>query len=166
VNTLLFVTRLNDRFDSTTGMNATQPNAVVFTPVFGPYDGHEITGIDSNLGLQDNYTGEVNVYSGELQQILEGTSHTTILGARLQYGHFNNSNFEVNADNYVSFFPPYGTPDAEQFYTTLFRRITVYGYHDWEIVDSLHLTSIRKTLEMFQSRVRNRLSIKFPPRPV
>ncbi len=140
VNTLLFVTRLNDRFDSTTGMNATQPNAVVFTPVFGPYDGHEITGIDSNLGLQDNYTGEVNVYSGELQQILEGTSHTTILGARLQYGHFNNSNFEVNADNYVSFFPPYGTPDAEQFYTTLFRRITVYGYHDWEIVDSLHLT--------------------------
>jgi tetratricopeptide (TPR) repeat protein len=132
VNTLLYVTRLNDRVTLT---NSALPSALVDTPFGGG-----ITSIDSNLALRQNYTGEVNIYSGELQQIVESGSHTTILGARLQYGHFNTGNLENYADSYVGDFPqPYGTNDALQYYTSLFRRITVYGYHDWEILDSLRL---------------------------
>jgi tetratricopeptide (TPR) repeat protein len=132
VNTLLYVTRLNDRFSLT---NADLLSALVYTPY-----GTSITGIDSNLALQQNYTELINIYSGELQQIFEIGSHTTILGARFQYGHFNTGNLENYADNYAGAFPqPDGTPDALQFYSTLFRRISVYGYHEWEILDSLRL---------------------------
>jgi len=131
VNTLFYVTRLNDEVTVT---NADAPATLVFTPA-----SLGITGVDS-YAIRENYTDQLNIYSGELQQIFEGASHTTILGTRLQYGHFNTGNFE----NYVqtgSYFPqPYGSPDADQFYTTLFRRLTLYGYHDWEILDSLHLT--------------------------
>jgi Tfp pilus assembly protein PilF len=134
VNTLLYVTRLNDRFELTTGTNAAIPSALVFTPFSG-----RVTAVQSDLNVQQDYSAEVNIYSGELQQIVESASHTTIVGARLQYGHFNNGNLESNADNHGSAFPLPGTPDADQYFTTLFRRITVYGYHDWEILDSLRL---------------------------
>jgi Flp pilus assembly protein TadD len=130
VNTLFYVTRLNDEFTET---NTDAPATLVFTP-----GSLGITGVES-YSIRENYTDQLNIYSGELQQIFEGASHTTILGTRLQYGHFNTGNLE----NYVqtgSYFPqPYGAPDADQFYTTLFRRLTLYGYHDWEILDSLHL---------------------------
>lgn len=132
VNTLLYLTRLNDRYTST---NSAQAVALIFTPDHGP-----ITSVDSDLTMSENYTGELNIYSGELQQIFEGASHTTILGGRWQYGHFNNGNLQIYPDNYNGVFPSYDSPDAQQFYTTLFRRITVYGYHDWEILDSLRLT--------------------------
>ncbi len=131
VNTLFYVTRINDEFTET---NTDAPAAVVVTP-----PGRGITAVDSELAIRENYTDQLNIYSGELQQIFEGAWHTTILGTRLQYGHFNTGNLENYPNNYGAYFPTYGSPDADQFYTTLFRRLTLYGYHDWEILDSLHL---------------------------
>jgi tetratricopeptide (TPR) repeat protein len=132
VNTLFYVTRLNDRIDAT---NALFPFILEFTPNHGP-----ITAVDSGFTMQENYTGELNIYSGELQQIFQGATHTTILGTRLQYGHFNTGNLQNFPKSVPGLFPqPDGTADAEEFDPTLFRRLTVYGYHYWDILDSVRL---------------------------
>ena len=130
VNTLFYATRLNDRISLT---NATWPDFTVFIPPIG-----HITGVDTGVTMQQDYTGLLDIYSGELQQIFEGTSHTTILGSRLQYGHFHNGNLENSP---IGFGEIYSSTDtyADQSYNTLFKRLTFYGYHDWEILDSLRL---------------------------
>jgi hypothetical protein len=132
VNTLFYVTRLNDRVETT---NSALPTYLEITPNNGP-----ISAVESTIQTGEHYTGELNIYSGELQQIFESASHTTILGSRLQYGHFNTGNLQNNVNNYIYFFPlPTSSTDAEQFDATLFRRLTLYAYHDWDILDSLRL---------------------------
>ncbi len=126
VNTLFYVTRLNDTYE----IDNQEANSLLTSVVRGNVSpGAELTSYQ-------NYSDILNIYSGELQQIVERGSHTTIVGARLQYGHFNTGNYQQH--------PVPATPFtsgiiADQFYTTLFRRVSFYGYHDWEILDSLHL---------------------------
>jgi len=79
---------------------------------------------------------KLDIYSGELQQIWEGPSHDTIVGARFQYGQFHTTVLQDNPDPVASAFldlPP------EQDITSLFKRISFYGYHQWQIFEPLQL---------------------------
>jgi len=132
VHTLLFATRLDD---SLTVTNPTGSTLVAFVP-FGPVTG--VQGINMQQHLQDNLT----LYSGELQQIWQTPEHNTILGARIQYGDSDASNVQDTPSALVPIFP--GTPGnptnaADQNLSSLFRRISVYGYHQWQVFDPLQL---------------------------
>ena len=81
------------------------------------------------------------IYSGELQQIWEGPAHTTILGSRLQYGDFDTTAVMHNlSPTGGGQFPDFGlNPLPQQDFTSVFQRISVYGYHQWQIFEPLQL---------------------------
>jgi len=81
----------------------------------------------------------LEIYSGELQQIWEGPSHNTIIGTRVQYGHFHTTVLQDNPYPFAAVFPDPPTPAAQQDITSLFKRISFYGYHQWQIFESLQL---------------------------
>lgn len=89
--------------------------------------------------MQEHFVNRLTVYSGELQQIWEQPAHTTIIGTRIQYGHFVTANQQDTPSTLVPIFPPPPTPDANQDITSLFRRISFYGYHQWRIFEPLQL---------------------------
>lgn len=126
VHTLFYGTRLNDTASFT---NGAAPTLLVFIPAIG------ITGIQA-LTMQENYVNRLNIYSGELQQIIERAEHTTVAGFRLQYGGFKTSNLQDSPS--ISPFL-FATPSAQQEDESLFKRISVYGYHQWQIFDPLEL---------------------------
>ena len=134
VHTLFFVTRLNDTYSST---NPAGPTLVEFTPGFPPAP-PMLTSV-WDLTMQEHFVNRLTVYSGELQQIWEQPAHTTIIGTRIQYGHFVTANQQDTPSTLVPIFPPPPTPDANQDITSLFRRISFYGYHQWRIFEPLQL---------------------------
>ncbi len=108
-----------------------------------------LLGIDSSSGvpvefaaiadqMHEHYYGREKVYSAELQQIWEQAVHTTIIGARIQYGDFDVTNEEDNSQGYAALYPDPG-PSWETNNSSLFRRYTVYGYHEWQILDPVQL---------------------------
>jgi cytochrome c-type biogenesis protein CcmH/NrfG/outer membrane receptor protein involved in Fe transport len=84
----------------------------------------------SPLPFPISYQRNFNAYSAELQQIWEGHGHTLIAGARYQTGWADTTS-DVN-DIYS------GTPMQQEFNTDL-QRISVYGYDQWQVFDSLLL---------------------------
>lgn len=86
--------------------------------------------------INENYESQLEIYSGELQQIYQVPQHTTVLGGRFQFGEFDTESFENNL-RIGSIFPL--TYKAVQNFTTDFQRTSLYGYHAWEIVDSLQI---------------------------
>ena len=86
--------------------------------------------------MNEHFTGKLEIYSGELQQIWEGPVHTTIIGARFQYGHFDTSVLQVNPVPVISAFQD---PPPEQDFNSLFKRVSFYGYHQWQIFEPLQL---------------------------
>ena len=139
-HTLVFVTRLQDTYSLT---NTAQPTLLANWP-----DINEVnpTGIDylqavQGLNMSTGYREELAVYSGELQQILEGAGHTTVLGGRFQYGEFHTDNVQDSpSEDGGVFTPPTIGSAAAQDVTPRFRRLSFYGYHQWQILDSLQLT--------------------------
>jgi len=128
VHTLLFVTRLDD---SLTVTNPTGSTLVAFVP-FGSVIG--VQGINMHEQLKNDLT----IYSAELQQIWQTPEHNTILGTRMQYG----DSAAFNVQNTSSAFAGSIFPDpnvAQQDVSSLFRRISVYGYHQWQVFDPLQL---------------------------
>jgi outer membrane receptor protein involved in Fe transport len=132
VHTLFFAARLND---TTSVTNSAQPTWFVDLP-------------DNNNGLPDavdamttmeKFHSNLEIYSGELQQIWEGPFHNTIVGARLQYGHFHTTVLQDNPYPFAADFPNPPTPAAQQDITSLFKRISFYGYHQWQIFEPLQL---------------------------
>ena len=53
----------------------------------------------------------------------------------LNTGHFKTSNLQ----NFPSIPIPFDDPAAQQEITTLFHRVSLYGYHQWEVTDSIEL---------------------------
>jgi Flp pilus assembly protein TadD len=130
VHTLFFATRLND---SLTVTNPFSPTSLTFIPSGVPT---VVYGLTMQECLQDDLT----IYSGELQQIWQTPEHNTIVGARFQYGNFdihNQQNFPSILGGTV--FPPPPDDAADQNFSSLFRRISVYGYHQWQVFDPLQL---------------------------
>lgn len=87
------------------------------------------------------YTESPKIYSAELQQIWEQPDHTTVLGSRYQWGRFQYQNQETSTDpiafNYFPNFPLV----AQQDLTDSFYHLSLYGYHHWQIADSLMLVA-------------------------
>jgi len=87
-------------------------------------------------------------YSTELQQIWETPKHTTVVGARYSWGDVSYRNIEWNpqpldAYLFAGYLPPstqYPNQFADQNFANNFQHATAYGYHDWQILDSLKLS--------------------------
>jgi Tfp pilus assembly protein PilF len=131
VHTLLFATRLED---SLTVTNPTGPTYVAFEPT--------ISGVPTLVGIQqitanENLTDRLTIYSGELQQIWQTPEHNTIVGTRIQYGDFHMSDVQNQPSGLAFVFP--NPPTNAIYATSLFRRISAYGYHQWQIFDPLQL---------------------------
>jgi Flp pilus assembly protein TadD len=136
VHTLAFGARLVDNLTFT---NQFQPSILFFMrPNSSPPPAQVLATVVGET-FNELYKDELEIYSGEVQQILEEPKHTTIVGGRAQYGHFNTSNLQDSPSTAGSVFPDPPAPSADQNITTLFKRFTVYGYHQWELVDWLQL---------------------------
>ncbi len=134
VHTLFFAARLND---TTSVTNSTQPslfqvfpNNTIGVPTLNTFKSAQ------NITANEHFEDRLNIYSGELQQIWEGPVHDTIIGARIQYGHFTTSVLQANPD---PVFYAFVDPPPQQDFTSLFKRISFYGYHQWRIFEPLQL---------------------------
>jgi Flp pilus assembly protein TadD len=126
VHTLLFAARLED---SLTVTNPSGPTLLASTPL------GTVTGVQG-LTMQEYFTSDLTIYSGELQQIWQTPEHNTIVGTRIQYGDSDASNTQDTPSAFVGAFP---TNAIQQDVSSLFRRFSVYGYHQWQIFDPLQL---------------------------
>jgi tetratricopeptide (TPR) repeat protein len=119
VHTLLLAGRLNDTFTRTDPANPVRfldkTTAGVVTRV-----------TQRNVGL--DYRSELEGYSAELQQIWQQPSHTLILGGRYQTGSSETSSLLDGRPSQVDL-------DTDQ------QRISVYGYHQWQVFEPLRLTA-------------------------
>jgi Tfp pilus assembly protein PilF len=125
VETLFLATRLND---TTSFTNPAAPTLIAFRPDM-------LTSVQS-LTMHENFMNRLTIYSGELQQIWEQPAHTTIIGGRIQYGHFDTANLQVTPSHLAPIFP---SPAAQQDMSSLFKRISFYGYHQWQVFEPLQL---------------------------
>jgi len=131
VHTLFFATRLNDTISFT---NLAGPTLVEFTPGFPPAP--PMLSSVQGLTMREHYVDRLTIYSGELQQIWEQPAHTTVIGTRIQYGHFDTANLQDTPSTLAGVF---ASPAADQDNASLFRRISFYGYHQWQIFEPLQL---------------------------
>lgn len=74
----------------------------------------------------------------EFNQILQTDRHLTIFGARYQNGTFHTKDELTLAD--PSLAPYFNNPPALDDFTSDFERVSVYGYHTWEVIPRLRLT--------------------------
>jgi tetratricopeptide (TPR) repeat protein len=134
VHTLFFATRLNDTFSFT---NPAAPTLVAFRPDVTP----GVTKLTSVQGLtmHENLMNRLTVYSGELQQIWEQPAHTTVIGGRIQYGYFDTANLQKTPSFLVPIFPNPPVPVGKQDVISSFKRVSFYGYHQWQIFEPLRL---------------------------
>ncbi len=130
VHTLVFGTRLADNLSFT---NDTQPTLVYFQH---PGSNGPVWGSVQNIHMHEVYSGRLEIYSGEVQQIFQQQQHNTILGTRAQYGHIQTQNQQDSPDNLLGIFP---ASPVVQDDTVAFKRFSVYGYHQWEITDWIEL---------------------------
>lgn len=87
--------------------------------------------------------------SVELQQIFQQPDHSTILGARYEWGDTTYKNYEVYDGDQLSsaggYFAWNYFPDppvmADQNFTLRNRELSLYGYHTWQMFDSLAVTA-------------------------
>ena len=102
----------------------------------GVFQGNVSLSVDS-MKVRINPT----LNSTELQQILEQTDHTTIIGTRFQWGdvHYQNYELAFNDDGQV-LFPTTFPVVANQDFTENFYHYTAYGYHTWQITDPFSVT--------------------------
>lgn len=126
VHTLFYGARLNDTASFTNGM------APTFLATSAP--GLGLVSMEG-VTMDQNFMNRMNIYSGELQQIFEKPAHTTIVGGRVQYGDFRTSNLQL-APPINSVFPPTA---ADQNVNSILNNLSIYGYHQWQILDSLQL---------------------------
>ena len=121
--------RLDDTYSFT---NFTQPS------LFQDFPGIPPVFISAqNITMDEHYDRKVDIYSGELQQIWQTPEHNTIIGTRFQYGQFHAT---VLQDNPVLGYSPLSPiPYRQQDFTSLFKRISFYGYHQWQIFEPLQL---------------------------
>jgi Tfp pilus assembly protein PilF len=135
VHTLVFGARL---VDNTSFTNGTQPSIVTAMPD-GPGGVPTLIGVQS-FTAQEIFQSRLEIYSGEVQQIFEQPNHNTIMGARAQYGHIQTENIQGQT-LLPDIFDPFHTGQiaAQQNITSLFKRFSVYGYHQWEVTDWLEL---------------------------
>jgi Tfp pilus assembly protein PilF len=130
-HTLFLFARVVDNYSFT---NATQPTLVVFRPNF-PSD-PQITSAQG-ITMNENFANKLTLYSGELQQIWQTPAHDTIFGARVQYGNSETFGTQNMPSDLGAAFPQPSTNQQDVF--NHFSRISLYGYHQWQITEALQL---------------------------
>ena len=120
--------------------SASTTNALQYVGWIG--DGH-YTSLDW-MGNNVNAQLKLELYSTELQQILESPDHTTIVGTRYQWGNVHYQNAESLSQTLTGveaiLFPDY-TAYPTQDGTVDFYHWNAYVYHTWQIVDSFSVTA-------------------------
>jgi tetratricopeptide (TPR) repeat protein len=128
VHTLLLAARLDDTFSFTN----VRPTAAVYRT------GANIDGVQG-ITMADKFRGNLEIYSIEAQQILQGPRANTIFGIRGQWGRFRATSVQSNPSDLQAFFPDPPVPASSQDLVTDFRRITAYVYHSHELLTALWL---------------------------
>ena len=132
LDTLVLGSRLTDAYTVT---NPTQSALLNFRDV----PGGSVLGIipfQSSLG----YHSRLEIYSMELQQIWQTHQWTTVVGARFQEGAFKTSNHQDSSDlNIFGLLPTYPDPLVDADTEAHYERENVYGYEQWQPVDSLRV---------------------------
>jgi len=135
VHTLLLLARINDSYSFT---NSTQPTLVAFRPELNPIAMPGVTTLTSvdGINMHEGFESQQTIYSAELQQIWQTPEHNTIVGGRLQYGDFETANLQNLPSTLSAIFL---SPAAIQDLHSQFNRVSLYGYHAWQILDPLQL---------------------------
>ena len=129
VDTLLLASRLDDTYNVN---NPFQSSFVMGKDVAG---GPPINFLQFFTGQK--YRSALEIYSVEAQQIWQTHRFTTIVGARWQNGDFDTQNSQDNASFNLSDFLP--TVLARQNVSAKFNRENIYGYEQWQPLESLRL---------------------------
>ncbi len=97
-----------------------------------------LTGIVSVLPIffMQAYLGQLDIFSGEIQQIFQSERHTIIAGVMFQSGTFHTQNFQDNPDRLGFLF---GSLPVQENVSSGFDRVKGYLYHRWELTDSFRL---------------------------
>lgn len=124
---------LFSRIDDTLTLTDSDPALLALITAVSPFTGATNMYVQNPAFYSMNYQRELLAYSGELQQIWQNHSWTFIAGGRYQSATADTTDNLLRA-------PPFGltTPVYQQNQTDL-DRISVYGYAQWQIFDSLRL---------------------------
>jgi tetratricopeptide (TPR) repeat protein len=138
VHTLLLLARIDDTSSFT---NSSQPALLAFRRqlISASMPGvTTLTGVDG-IAMHQSFENQLTIYSGELQQIWQTPEHNTIVGGRLQYGGSETANVQYEPSSFGSAFQNPPAPAIEQDLNSHFGRVSLYGYHEWQILDPLQL---------------------------
>ncbi len=131
VHTLVLFNRLDDTVHTT---NSLQPNILLAYDASGNF----VTNAFANASAR--YRSALEIYSGELQQIMQTEGHTTVFGARYQAGNFvtesDLSAFGLRPNSSVLGSGPTSYRERNDF-----ERYNAYAYHSWQIWKPLQLTA-------------------------
>ncbi len=129
VHTLVLASRLSDIYSVT--------NPLQTTFVLGKDADGVVAGLIPFPAHQD-YESELEIYTVEAQQIWQTPQFTTVMGGRFQDGSFDN---ESRQDNFrIDLTDLFKDPViSDQNLHTSFQRWSVYGYEQWQVVDSVRL---------------------------
>jgi tetratricopeptide (TPR) repeat protein len=124
---------LFSRIDDTLNLNDSNPALLALITAVSPFTGQTNVFVQNPAFYSVNFQRELEAYSGELQQIWQNHSWTFIAGGRYQSATADTTDNLLRA-------PPFGltTPVYQNNHTDL-DRISVYGYAQWQILDSLRL---------------------------
>lgn len=130
LHTLALASRLSDR------ISVKDPIQVSF---FANRENGELIVVEP-IFINSHYRSTLELYSAELQQIWQQPRQTTVFGARFQTGDFRTINHQTHPiiTDFLDFFDP-DNPSAQQDIETGFERLSLYGYHHWQIVEPLLL---------------------------
>jgi outer membrane receptor protein involved in Fe transport len=85
-----------------------------------------------------DYQSEFEIYTAELNQILQFERQLFVLGGRYQNGTFETEDVVTLYD--PAYGPFFNNPPAQDNVSADFERISAYGYYTWEVIRNLHLT--------------------------
>lgn len=123
VHTLLLASRLED------DLSLTDQNPKL---LFLRVSGNDITRVITPPFFHLNYSSHLELYSTELQQIWQTPSQTLILGGRYQTGA-NDTRSVLDRD--------LSGVVTDQTFSTDLERLALYGYHHWQVLETLRLTT-------------------------
>ena len=129
VHMLLLAGRLDDTYSLD---DLYRPTLAVFRT------GEQIDGVQG-IAMNEEYRGELEIYSLEGQQIWQQSAHNTIIGSRVQWGDIHTHSVQSNPSDLQAYFPDFPAPASSLSLTTDFERLSVYAYHHWEILDPFRL---------------------------
>ncbi|MBI5773419.1 MAG: FecR domain-containing protein [Verrucomicrobia bacterium] len=139
VHTLLFFGRFVDESQVN---NAAQPVLLLAKNGAGAVTSISVPGVPT---AEFSYASDLEIYSGELQQIWEREKHRVIFGGRFQAGQLDTTSAlgaatatRIGTTTSTSLVFVITSPVGQNIISD-FNRVSAYGYYDWKLHDSLQL---------------------------